>query len=149
MYVTCYIYIYIFIYYKPNPKDSGWAELVRKHVAAGGTVLGICGGYQMLGWRVKGETDTKQGIGLLPISSTAKPAECKLVDPMKGQLYPSGVHVEGFEIDCGFSQVVLSEQKNVADGNYRGMSPLLAYDNGKSIYIYIYIYHLRGIFYPS
>jgi len=118
-----------------NPKDSGWAELVRKHVAAGGTVLGLCGGYQMLGWRVKEETDTKQGIGLLPISSTVKAAECKLIDPMKGQLYPSGVYVEGFEINCGFSEVVLSEQKNVADGNYRGMSPLLAYENGKSMAI--------------
>ncbi|MGK3735986.1 MAG: cobyric acid synthase, partial [Bacillariaceae sp.] len=95
-------------------------------------VLGLCAGYQMLGWRV----NTKQAIGLLPISSTVQPAECKLIDRMKGQLYPSGVHVDGFEINCGFSEVVHSEQNNVAHGKYHGISPLLAYEDGKSMNIY-------------
>ena len=105
--------------------------MIRKHVAAGGVVLGLCAGYQMLGWRV----NTKQAIGLLPIASTAQPAECKLVNRMKGQLYPSGVHIDGFEINCGFSEVVQSEQKNVAHGKCHGISPLLAYEDGKSINI--------------
>mmetsp|Transcript_31392 Transcript_31392/g.36111 ORF Transcript_31392/g.36111 Transcript_31392/m.36111 type:complete len:354 (-) Transcript_31392:105-1166(-) len=112
-------------------QDSGWADLIRKHAAAGGIVLGLCAGYQMLGWRVKCKTDTKQGIGLLPISSTVQPTECKFVDRMKGQLYPSGVRIEGFEINCGFCEVVLSEQNNVKDGKYPRISPLLAYEDGK------------------
>jgi len=111
-------------------QDSGWSDFIREHVAVGGTVLGLCGGYQMLGWNIKGETNIKQGIGLLPISSIVKPVECKHVNRMKGQLYPSGVCVEGFEINCGSSEVVLSERKNTVDV-YQGMAPLLAYQNGK------------------
>ena len=120
-----------------NPKDSGWSDFIREHVAAGGTVLGLCGGYQMLGWNIKGKNNIKQGIGLLPISSIAKPAECKHVDHMKGQLYPSGVYVEGFEINCGSSEVVLSERKNTADV-YQGMAPLLAYQNGRCTHNMLY-----------
>ena len=112
-------------------KDSGWAEFIRKHVAAGGTVLGICAGYQMLGWKLQQGTHFKQGIGLLPIVSKAKPAECNLTEPTKGQLYPSGVNVEGFEVNCGFSKVVASEQNNVLDGKYEGLAPLIAYENGE------------------
>jgi len=112
-------------------QDTGWADLVRKHVAAGGTVLGLCGGYQMLGWKLREDTRTRLGIGLLPISSTVLPAECNMTDSLKGQLYPSGVRVDGYEVNCGFSEVVVSEQKNVADGRYKGMAPLVAYENGK------------------
>ena len=101
------------------------------HVAAGGAVLGLCHGYQMLGWKLKGGNKIRQGIGLLPIASTIKSAECKLINPLKGQLYPSGIHVEGFEVSCGFSKVVLSEQNNVAAGVYKGLAPLVAYANGK------------------
>mmetsp|Transcript_6827 Transcript_6827/g.19757 ORF Transcript_6827/g.19757 Transcript_6827/m.19757 type:complete len:344 (-) Transcript_6827:318-1349(-) len=110
--------------------DSGWANFIREHVSAGGAVLGLCSGYQMLGWNVKGEIGTKKGIGLLPISSTVKPAECKLGNHRKGQLYPSGVLIEGYEVNCGFSKVVFSKQKKVAD-MYQGIAPLVAYDNGK------------------
>eukprot|EP00536_Pseudo-nitzschia_multiseries_P013544 jgi/Psemu1/320475/estExt_fgenesh1_pm.C_5850002 len=111
--------------------DSGWADFVREHVAAGGTVLGLCRGYQMLGWNLKGETiGTKKGIGLLPISSAVKPAECKIGNRRVGQLYPSGVRIEGYEINCGFSEVILSKRKKVVE-MYQGIAPLLAYDNGK------------------
>jgi len=112
-------------------RDSGWAEFIRKHVSAGGTVLGLGAGYQMLGWEVKQGTHSKQGIGLLPISSIAKPAECNLKEPVRGQIYPSGVSVEGFELICGHSEIVSSEKKNVASGRYEGMAPLLAFENGK------------------
>ena len=125
--------LFIIFHYETKQKDSGWAEFIKNHVAAGGTVLGLCGGYQMLGWKVKEGENTKQGIGLLPICSTVKPAECNLTDPLKGQIYPSGVHVEGFEINCGVSEVVSSERKNVANGKYKGIAPLVAYENGKSL----------------
>ena len=96
-------------------------------------MLGLCGGYQMLGWEVKEGINSKQGIGLLPITSTTKAAECNTIDPLKGQLYPSGIPIEGFEVNCGFSKVILSEQRSVADGRYKGIAPLIAYENGKSM----------------
>jgi adenosylcobyric acid synthase len=115
--------------------DSGWADFIRKHRAAGGTVVGICGGYQMLGRTlhdpegVEGIGGSRQGIGLLPISTTIAPVECKVVKPRKGQLYPSGIQVEGFELHCGVSEVI-SEQVKLL-GRTSGISPLLAFENGK------------------
>ena len=58
-----------------------------------------------------------------------KPTECKAVNAKKGQLFPSGVHVEGFEMDCGLIEVVHSEQNNVLNGT---ISPILAYEDGKN-----------------
>jgi adenosylcobyric acid synthase len=115
--------------------DSGWADFIRKHRAAGGSVVGLCGGYQMLGRTlsdpvaVEGVAETRQGIGLLPISTIIAPVECKVVKPRKGQLYPSGIHVEGFELHCGVSNV-LSEQVRML-GRDSGIAPLLAFENGK------------------
>lgn len=116
-------------------QDSGWADFIRKHVAAGGRVLGLCGGYQMLGWTVKdpgaveGTVFARQGIGLLPISTTIGPPECKAVSPRKGQLYPSGIQVEGFELHCGISEV-MSERWGLV-GKDPGIAPLMALENGK------------------
>lgn len=115
--------------------DSGWADFVRKHRAAGGIVVGLCGGYQMLGRTVtdpeavEGIAGSRQGVGLLPISTTIAHAECKVVQPRKGQLYPSGIDVEGFELHCGFSQVISDQVKLL--GRASGISPLLAFENGK------------------
>jgi adenosylcobyric acid synthase len=115
--------------------DSGWADFIRKHRAAGGTVVGLCGGYQMLGRTLadpegaEGVAGTRQAIGLLPISTIISPAKCKVLGPRKGQLYPSGIHVEGFELHCGVSNVV-SDQVRLL-GRESGISPLLAFENGK------------------
>ncbi|KAG7370938.1 cobyric acid synthase CobQ [Nitzschia inconspicua] len=115
--------------------DSGWADFVRKHRAAGGTVIGFCGGYQMLGRTlmepeaIEGKANSKQGIGLLPITTTIAPAKCKVVQPRKGQLYPSGIQVEGFEVHCGVSEII-SEQIKLL-GRASGISPLLAFENGE------------------
>nr|MCU0563368.1 cobyric acid synthase [Desulfobacterales bacterium] len=57
---------------------SGWAEAVRTHHLAGGHLLGICGGYQMLGTRVhdpdghEGPPGSSAGLGLLPVETVLK-----------------------------------------------------------------------------
>jgi adenosylcobyric acid synthase len=110
--------------------DSGWGDFIRKHVAAGGSVLGICGGYQMLGWSVEdpseaeGAIGSKQGLGLLPISTTIKPAECKVIAPRKGALYPSKIQVEGFELHCGQSRILAQ----VSGGHQ--IKPFLFFEDG-------------------
>jgi adenosylcobyric acid synthase len=79
---------------------------------------------------VEGIAGKKQAIGLLPIKTTISPAELKVVVPRKGQLYPSGIPVEGFELHCGVSEVH-SEQVRLL-GRASGISPLMAFENGKS-----------------
>ncbi len=55
--------------------DSGWDEAVRALAAGGKTILGICGGYQMLGLEitdpggVEGPPGTSGGLGLLPVAT--------------------------------------------------------------------------------
>ncbi|KAL3930872.1 MAG: hypothetical protein SGBAC_011573 [Bacillariaceae sp.] len=122
--------------------DSGWTKFIQQHAAAGGVVLGICGGYQMLGWSVddphnvessctSDSTDgikntSRPGVGLLPIETTLKPAECKIVRPQKGKLLPSNLPISGFELHCGISKIVLGS----IPIKPKDTAPLLEFDNG-------------------
>ena len=53
-------------------RERGFDKVIREHVQRGGSVVGICGGYQMLGqWirdpeHVESSTDCFEGLGLLP-----------------------------------------------------------------------------------
>ena len=57
---------------------SGWAQALQAYVAQGGHLLGVCGGYQMLGERimdpqgVEGTAGASQGLGLLPVETELK-----------------------------------------------------------------------------
>jgi adenosylcobyric acid synthase len=56
-------------------KATGWAQAVVNHAAAGGHILGICGGYQMLGRSVhdphgcEGSSGSTEGLNLLPVET--------------------------------------------------------------------------------
>jgi adenosylcobyric acid synthase len=56
-------------------RQAGWDIDLRAHVRRGGHLLGICGGYQMLGRSisdpdgVEGSPDTVEGLGLLPVDT--------------------------------------------------------------------------------
>ena len=59
-------------------QSSGWERELAAYLKSGGHVLGICGGYQMLGNAVhdpaglEGRSGSSQGLGLLPIETTLK-----------------------------------------------------------------------------
>ena len=58
--------------------SSGWAKALTQYMNAGGHVLGICGGYQMMGKTVQdptgleGQPGSSKGLGLLPIETILK-----------------------------------------------------------------------------
>ena len=114
--------------------DSGWSAFLRKHVAAGGSILGLCGGYQMLGWSVddphdvEGLSGSRQGLGLLPIRTKIALPELKVVSPRLGRLYPKGPRVQGFELHCGQSQIAM----NLGDSLRDQVLPLIIFDDGKT-----------------
>ncbi|WP_051470869.1 cobyric acid synthase [Patulibacter minatonensis] len=61
-------------------RDAGLDRVLRERVAAGRPVLGICGGYQMLGTAIEDDgvetgTGTVAGLGLLPVTTTMHPAK--------------------------------------------------------------------------
>ncbi len=57
---------------------SGWARALSAYLESGGYLLGICGGYQMLGKAVhdpaglEGQPGSSRGLGLLPIETVLK-----------------------------------------------------------------------------
>jgi adenosylcobyric acid synthase len=60
-------------------REQGWDIDLRAHVRRGGDVLGICGGYQMLGREVRdpegieGPAGTTDGLGLLDVVTEMTP----------------------------------------------------------------------------
>jgi len=53
-------------------RERGLADCIQRHAAAGGPVLGICGGYQMLGHRIDDPAGVEgqgsvEGLRLLPV----------------------------------------------------------------------------------
>lgn len=86
-------------------KGQGWEEAILRHLRYGGKVLGICGGYQMLGKEIsdpegiEGQPGTSEGLGLLNCVTELK---CeKQLTQRTGTLSFSGGAVKGYEIHVG------------------------------------------------
>ncbi len=86
-------------------RATGWENLLARHRRAGGWVLGICGGYQMLGRRVtdadRVESDTVEtiGLGLLDMETTFQGE--KITDRIRAIHLPTNIAVSGYEIHSG------------------------------------------------
>lgn len=84
-----------------------WEEAINKHLRYGGRVLGICGGYQMLGKAIhdphglEGEAGSCTGLGLLDIQTTLETG--KQLRNVSGQLLADGSEISGYEIHAGIT----------------------------------------------
>jgi adenosylcobyric acid synthase len=89
-------------------RTQGWDIDIKAHVRRGGHVLGLCGGYQMLGRTIadpegiEGPAATVEGLGLLDIS-TVMIAD-KSTRLVQGIHSATGTPVEGYEIHLGRSE---------------------------------------------
>lgn len=88
-------------------RRRGWDRVLETHLRYGGKVLGICGGFQMLGESIHdpdGVEDlpgTSDGFGWLPMETTLC-AEKQLRN-VRGALSWNDAAVEGYEIHTGIS----------------------------------------------
>lgn len=86
-------------------KDNGWDRDIAAHVARGGHVLGICGGYQMLGRKVRdplgieGGAKEIDGLGLLDVVTELAPE--KTVRNSKAVSAVFDTALDGYEIHLG------------------------------------------------
>lgn len=86
-------------------RGAGWEDSIVRHLRDGGWVVGICGGYQMLGQhisdprRVESETAETVGLGLLDVVTTFAPE--KVTAHISGQDLASGLSISGYEIHAG------------------------------------------------
>jgi adenosylcobyric acid synthase len=99
-------------------RETGLADAVLAHAAAGKPLLGICGGFQMLARTIHDEVESRRGtveaLGLLPVDITFA-ARKTLARPSGSGL---GAPVRGYEIHHG-----------VASGG--AAEPLLHYADGR------------------
>lgn len=83
---------------------------LREFVSAGGGVVGLCGGLQMLGERIEdphqieGNRPSVPGLGLLPIKTVLERE--KVLQPIMARHFVSGLEVRGFEIHHGRTEAV-------------------------------------------
>ena len=81
----------------------GWADQIREFAKTGGHVLGICGGYQMMGRRVsdpdglEGTPGETQGLGLLPVETVLKAPKTTT----RTRFEWNGASGQGYEIHMG------------------------------------------------
>lgn len=84
---------------------QGWDIDLAAHVRRGGYVLGICGGYQMLGRRIEdphgieGPPRAVDGLGLLDVVTTMTPR--KHLNLVHGTYVATADPVTGYEIHIG------------------------------------------------
>ncbi|GAA1884591.1 cobyric acid synthase [Streptantibioticus ferralitis] len=86
-------------------RERGLADAVRRRAAEGRPVLGICGGFQILGETIEDEVESRagtvEGLGLLPVQVRFAP-EKTLARPSGKAL---GEPVEGYEIHHGVARL--------------------------------------------
>jgi adenosylcobyric acid synthase len=88
-------------------RREGWDIDIAAHARRGGHVLGICGGYQMLGRRIRdpdgieGEPGAAEALGLLDIETVITGE--KLLTEIRGSEIASGAPVAGYEMHMGRS----------------------------------------------
>jgi len=86
---------------------TGWKKVIAGFAGSGGRVFGICGGYQLLGARIKDPlgVESKQkevkGLNLLPIETILE--DQKVVRRVTGVCLTNNKRVRGYEIHMGRS----------------------------------------------
>lgn len=106
--------------------DNNWPHAILRHLRYGGKVIGICGGFQMLGMRiddplgVEGVAGSSPGLGLFDLCTELRPE--KLLKQVSGTLSLEAAPVTGYEIHCGVSSGPALERCSVTftDGRADG-----------------------------
>ena len=98
--------------------EQGWPQILHKHLRYGGKVIGICGGFQMLGRTisdphgVEGAAGISLGLGLLEIDTEL--TQDKRLAQVTGRCVLDAAHddvaVTGYEIHMGISSGVAHER---------------------------------------
>jgi len=88
-------------------RQYGWKDAINKHLRYGGRLLGICGGFQILGkvihdpQAVESNEGSITGLGLLDIETTL--TESKQLHNVTGTFFSNGAEISGYEIHAGIS----------------------------------------------
>ena len=89
-------------------RSQGWTDYLQRHLRYGGRVIGICGGFQMLGHHIRdplgveGPSGESEGFGAFDLDTRL--AAVKQLRNVEGRLLlGEGAPVRGYEIHAGVS----------------------------------------------
>jgi len=89
-------------------RDQGWDVDIAGHVRRGGLVVGLCGGYQMLGKRlsdpvgVEGKAGQRDGLGLLHVETVL--TDDKALETVTGHCALTQAPIHGYEMHLGLTE---------------------------------------------
>lgn len=102
-------------------REQGWDNAIARHLRYGGKLIGICGGFQMLGrfvhdpLGIESEPGSSEGLGWLDMETTLEAH--KALRRVEGTLVLGEARVSGYEIHCGTSDGgALGAPSSVLDG---------------------------------
>jgi len=105
--------------------EMGWDQFLNKHLRYGGRLMGVCGGFQMLGQTihdpdgVEGKQGSTKGLGFLQMETTLQRSKC--LRSISGILLSNQAAISGYEIHAGISQgKALKKPVLCLDGNNDG-----------------------------
>lgn len=106
-------------------RANQWQQALAKHLRYGGKVLGICGGFQMLGQlihdphAIEGEAGSSEGFAWLDMGTTLRPE--KHLAQVSGKLTFADANVIGYEIHMGVSTgLALNQPALIINGQNEG-----------------------------
>ena len=88
-------------------RAQGWEGFIQRHLRYGGKLLGICGGFQMLGAAIhdplglESEVSRVPGLNLLAMETTLQSEKC--LRQSSGYFYQQTTAVSGYQIHLGVS----------------------------------------------
>jgi len=89
-------------------REQGWEAALHRHLRYSGKLIGICGGFQMLGRQVhdprglEGEPGSTPGFGWLALETRLEPE--KQLRNVRGRLALGDAMVNGYEIHAGVTR---------------------------------------------
>ena len=107
-------------------KDQGWDIDLKALMRQGARVVGLCGGYQMMGKKVhdpdglEGNTTSIDGLGLLDIETVLEPKKRRQFQFSDSDQTTTDTAVTGYEIHLGRS-----------DGKDR-LRPMIRFDDHRN-----------------
>lgn len=116
--------------------SCGWDKRLKEFRSSGKIIMGICGGYQMLGTviadpdSIEGPAGESSALGFLPVETVLR--QKKKLFNSRGCLLDEAIKVEGYEIHMGESRLVgegypllqVSFRNNVPAGDNDGVMSL-------------------------
>ena len=91
-------------------KEMGWNQYIQSFHEEGGLILGVCGGFQMLGTRlsdphhIESPIEEIAGLGLIQATTTMeheKITRRKIRPTLASSIFEQGLEVDGYEIHSG------------------------------------------------